>query len=73
MTPTEIKALRKQLGLSQSEMGRLLGLKPENAGNTVRRWEMDRSIKSHRTPSGPVVVAMTLIKWFLAHNKRLPL
>lgn len=37
MTPQEIAALRKRLGLSQREFGQLLGNVPQN---TVSRWEV---------------------------------
>ena len=36
MTREEVRAARKQLGLSQVEFGRRVGV----AGNTVSRWEL---------------------------------
>jgi len=57
MTPTEIKALRKSLGLTQSRFGRLLGLDGKDVSNTVRSWESGR-----RVPSGPVTKLMLLLE-----------
>ena len=37
MSPQDIAALRKRLGLSQTEFGQLLGGVPQN---TVSRWEI---------------------------------
>ncbi|KKN04927.1 hypothetical protein LCGC14_1092430 [marine sediment metagenome] len=51
MTPTEFRAGRKQLGLSQNALARLFRV---SAGRTVRRWECDE-----RDIPGPVVVLMT--------------
>jgi DNA-binding transcriptional regulator YiaG len=38
MTPTELKAIRAKLGLSQAALAELLGVKR----NTVVRWEMGK-------------------------------
>lgn len=44
MTPSALKSLRNQLGLSQAGLGALLGV----TGHTVRRWEMPESYTGHR-------------------------
>lgn len=49
MTPTQIKALRKRLGLNTTEFGALVGV----SGRTVEDWEQNR-----RTPGGPAVMIM---------------
>ena len=49
MTPTkpqQIRAIRGALGLTQAELGRILGV----AGNTVARWE-----RGEREPPGNLV------------------
>jgi len=47
MTPTEMKALRDRLGLSQTEMGKLLRLK--SGARIVGAWE-----RGEREPGGTV-------------------
>jgi putative zinc finger/helix-turn-helix YgiT family protein len=42
LTPEEIVAIRKKLGLSQSELGRLFGL----GSKVVTRWETGRVVQS---------------------------
>jgi len=55
MTPAEVCAARKALGLSQTGLAKALRLGP-NGGRTVRRWE------SGETPiSGPAQVAIQLM------------
>lgn len=39
MTPADLTAARKRLGLTQPQLGRALGLSDANADRTVRRWE----------------------------------
>ena len=50
MTPTEFRAGRKQLGLSQNALARLFRV---SHGRTVRRWEC-----GERDIPGPAVVLM---------------
>jgi transcriptional regulator with XRE-family HTH domain len=40
MTPSALKSAREALGLSQAEFARLLGLRGQHAGRTVRGWEI---------------------------------
>lgn len=54
MTPEDLKKIRHALGMTQSELGRALGLAPNNAGRILRRWEAgDAAV------SGPAQVALT--------------
>jgi len=56
MTPAEIKAARKRLGLTQSGLARALRLSEKSGADTVRFWE------SGRNPiSGPAIVAIELM------------
>ncbi|MCW5615839.1 MAG: helix-turn-helix domain-containing protein [Rhodocyclaceae bacterium] len=53
MTPDELRAIRNQFGLSQSELAALLKV---SDGRTVRRWEAgDRDIP------GPAIVLLRLL------------
>lgn len=55
MSPADIKAARKRLGLSARALAEALNL-GVHGGRTVRRWE------SGETPiSGPAQVAITLL------------
>jgi DNA-binding transcriptional regulator YiaG len=56
MTPAEVKAARKQLGLTQSQLAERLKITGKNAADTVRSWESGR-----RPISGPAQVAITLM------------
>ena len=85
MTPTEFRAGRKQLGLSQNALARLFRV---SAGRTVRRWEcgerdIDRAaqdlmqwlVTGHRptlvylTVDGP---ARVLIEWLVSDKRPTP-
>lgn len=55
MTPADIIAARKALGLTQSQMAEALRLGP-NGSRTVRRWE-----KGEIPVSGPASVAIELM------------
>lgn len=52
MTPDQIRALRKRLGLNCADFGALIGV----SGRTVEDWEQGR-----RKPTGPAVVLMQLM------------
>lgn len=55
MTPSEVKAARKALGLTANGLAEALRL-GKNGGRTVRRWE------SGETPiSGPAQVAIEMM------------
>lgn len=56
MTPSDIKKLRKELGLTQSGLAELIGLK-SNGEKTIRDWENER-----RPITGPAALVMRYIK-----------
>lgn len=53
MTPSDLRAARKTLGLTQSGLARALKMSPTNGGRSVRNWEKDGN-----TVPGPVQVAV---------------
>lgn len=59
MTPDEFKAARRQLGLTQAELGRILDTAPQ----TIRKWEMP---PENNTARGPNPVACQVMRWLLA-------
>ena len=59
MTPQEFKEARQTLGLSQTELGRIL----DTNDVTVRRWEMPPGGKNARSPNP---VACQVMRWMLA-------
>jgi DNA-binding transcriptional regulator YiaG len=53
MTPADLRAARKRLGMTQAQLGRALRLSGGDPGRAVRMWEAgDRRI------SGPVEIAV---------------
>lgn len=40
LTPEGLRIARKAFGVTQAELGEALGLEPQYAGGTVRRWEL---------------------------------
>ena len=63
MTPSELRAARKTLGLTQSALAKALRLSEKNGDRSVRIWEQDGN-----TVPGPVQVA---IEAMLAARKRM--
>lgn len=61
MTPADLRAARKALGLTQSGLAEALRLSEKNGSRTVRIWETDGN-----TIPGPVQVA---IECLLNHGK----
>ncbi|MDE3114178.1 MAG: helix-turn-helix domain-containing protein [Pseudomonadota bacterium] len=53
MTPADLKAARKELGLSQAEFARVVGVASDR---TVRKWE-----DAERDIPGPVIVLVGLM------------
>lgn len=53
MTPADLRASRKALGLTQSGLARALRLSEKNGDRSVRIWESDGN-----TVPGPVQVAV---------------
>lgn len=56
MTPAQFKVARQTLGLSQSQLGRILDTDPR----TIRKWEHDDGTR----PPNPV--ASRVMGWMLA-------
>lgn len=56
MTPSEFKTARRELGLSASELGRILNTDPR----TIRKWEREDGTR----PPNPI--ACRNMEWFLA-------
>jgi DNA-binding transcriptional regulator YiaG len=56
MTPTDLRAARKTLGLTQSGLARALRLSPKNGDRSVRIWETEGN-----TVPGPVQVAVGMM------------
>lgn len=59
MEPEEFKAGRRRLGLTQSELGRILG----TDGRTVRKWETPPGASTAR---GVNPIAAQVLRWLLA-------
>ena len=55
MTPQEFKEARRQLGLSQAELGKTLNVNPR----TIRKWEHDDGTR----PPNPI--ACQVLFWML--------
>lgn len=53
MTPADLRAARKSLGLSQTGLAEALRLSPSNGDRTIRLWETEGS-----TVPGPAQVAV---------------
>jgi DNA-binding transcriptional regulator YiaG len=60
-TPEGFKAARERLGLTQSDLARILGLGTDG-GRTVRRWEAPEDTSNSRPPHPAAVAAM---RWML--------
>ena len=56
MSPADLRAARKTLGLTQSGLARALRLSEKNGGRSVRGWEAEGN-----TVPGPVQVAVELL------------
>ena len=65
MTADQMKTIRKGLGLTQTQMGRMLRLKA--GARIVGAWE-----RGERTPSGPVVIIYELLERRSTLVKELP-
>lgn len=60
MTPTDFAQARRTLGLSASQLGRVLGVDPR----TIRRWEADPATTGTARPPHPT--ACRAVEWLLA-------
>lgn len=63
MTPADLKAARKALGLTQSGLAEALRLSPKNGDRSIRIWESEGN-----TVPGPVQVA---VEFMLANAERI--
>ncbi len=61
MKPAELKAARVALGMTQAALATALHVSPV----TIRRWEMEPSVKSSRKPNK---FACQIVKDMLAAN-----
>lgn len=52
MTPTDVKAVREQIGLSQSEFAKLMRVSIK----TLQNWEQHR-----RSPTGPAAALLKIV------------
>lgn len=59
MTPADFKQARQKLGLTQSQLGRILDTAPQ----TIRKWEAPDTASTAR---GPNPVACQAMRWMLA-------
>lgn len=58
MSPQEFKEARQQLGLTQSQLGKIIDTAPQ----TIRKWEMDESRNTARSVNP---VAAKVMRWML--------
>lgn len=58
MTPHEFKQARHKLGLTSSQLAKLLGVEPR----TIRKWEASPELSTARPPSP---IAVKAVGWFL--------
>jgi len=63
MTPPDLRAARKTLGLTQSGLADALRLSPRNGARTVRLWEREGN-----TVPGPVQVAVMMMLERISHD-----
>lgn len=66
MTPADLRAARKVLGLTQSGLAKVLRLSEKNGDRSIRIWEQDGN-----TVPGPVQVAVELLVE-QAQNRKTP-
>ena len=59
MSPTEFKEARYELGLSQSQLGKILDTNP----TTIRKWEAEPERSTARAPNP---VACQVMRWMLS-------
>lgn len=59
MTPNEFKEARRNLGLTQGQLGAILDTAPQ----TIRKWEMDETRSTARSVNP---IAARVMRWMLA-------
>lgn len=62
LRPAEIQAIRAELGLSQADFGRAIGLGDANAKRTVEAWESGAYGHKPSAPSGTALAAISLLR-----------
>lgn len=63
MSPAELKAARRRLGLSSAELARALGYEGKDPGRQVRRMEAAEGLSSHRpVPTRTALVIEALLR-----------
>ena len=62
-TPQEFKKKRKQLGLTQRQLARELGLSPKNGDVYIRKIELGKS-----EPSGLLLRCLELYEFYFNNN-----
>lgn len=61
MTPAEVRAARKSLGLTQIELAKVCG----NAIRTIKYWEMDGAPESRRIPNHAALLLRYMVRYGL--------
>lgn len=65
MTPAEVKSHRKALGLTQRQLGEVIGQQERDA-STIRKWEAPEDRKSHRPiPPGLALLLRYMVRYGL--------
>ena len=70
MSPEQIKAARKLLGLTQSQAAHLAGMNGKNSAQTFRRWELDPANSTAReiNPSAESLLTSAVERTMLDHG-----
>jgi hypothetical protein len=63
--PAVFAAVRRALGLTQSELGLRLGMAPDNTDDDARRRNVGRTIRRYEAKGAPVYIALAL-RWLAA-------
>lgn len=61
MTPAEVRAARKSLGLTQAQLGALMGVGKQ----AVSWWEQDDAPENRRMPDGSALALRYMLKFGL--------
>lgn len=61
--PLIAEAVRKRLGLSQSEIGIKMGMAPSNLDDAARRRNVGRSVRRYETDGGPPIMYGLALRW----------
>jgi len=61
LDPDQVREMRRNLSMTQTELGKALGLRGGDVGRTVRGWEQSQDHKSHKPITGPAALALTYL------------